>query len=855
MIIAGIEPVIGVENPVYNSVIQNQQIIFISDVIILVLLLAMLFILVKLFLQRKELKPIAFRKVILEVALPKEASHKSDEKYQNKENTAEQIALAENLFSVLGGQRAQKGFKAWLWGREDHFSLEIVLLRGLIYFYIAVPVYMKQFLEQHIAAQYPEALIKETEDYNIFSPQGKIKGCYLKFSREYFFPIKTYNKLAGDSLNAITNSLSKISPEDGAAIQIIARSAKKKWHYLGSRIAKEMHKGRKLSEARALSRPFTPSGIIYSLFSKPQTAKMQSPAQAASPMEQELIKGLEEKTSKAGLDTNIRIIVSAKTDNLAQTYLKNIVESFSQFNYYQYGNTFKISGERTSKIVRDFIYRNYLPQKRVLLNCEELASIYHLPSPFIETPNIRWLLAKTFPAPINAPEDGLVLGENIYRENVKKICIKTDDRRRHMYIIGMTGTGKSNLMSEMAKQDILAGNGLCIIDPHGNLIENVLPCIPESRAEDVIIFDPSDVERPVGLNMLEAENPEQVDFAIQEMIAIFYKLVTDPSMIGPMFEHNMRNAMLTLMADAENPGTIAEIPRIFTDPAFQKYKLAKVTDPMVWAFWEKEMAKTSDFHKSEMLGYLISKVGRFVENQMIRNIIGQPKSKMNFKDIIRKKRILLINLCKGKIGEMNSNLLGLIFVSKLQMAAFAGASLAEDERNDFYLYIDEFQNFITESISTILAEARKYRLNLILAHQYLGQLTGGSSVEGKTYGERIKDAIFGNVGTIVSFRIGVEDTETIAKQFAPNISEYDLMNMEKYNAYIRLLIDNQSSKTFNLRTYPPTVGDKNMAAKLKEMSRLKYGRHKKIVEQEIMQRSKLGESNSSIGQTALERTL
>lgn len=841
----------------FNFISANDYFFIVLDIVAIFFLIIVLIILIRLLLNRSALLPKAFRKVILQVALPKEASKKSDEKYQTPEGISEQIALAENLFSILGGQRVQRGFKVWLWGREDHFSLEIVFRQGLIYFYIAVPNYLRKFMEEHILAQYPEAGIIQIEDYNIFSPRGVVKGCYLKFSREYIFPIKTYKKLPGDSLNAITNTLSRIEPDDGAAIQIIARSAKKKWHRFGSRVAKEIHQGKKLSEALSLGRSFSLFKVLRFFSTKTEKQRQEERGEklGASPMEEELVKGIEEKTSKAGLDTNIRIITSAKTESIAQSYLDSIVESFSQFNYYQYGNTFKKEKERTKKIVKDFIYRNFVPSKNVLLNCEELASVFHFPSPFIETPNIFWLLAKSFPAPTNVPQQGLLLGENIYRGHSTKIYIKDDDRRRHVYIIGMTGTGKSVLLGEMAKQDIRAGRGVCVIDPHGNLIEDILPCIPKERFEDVIIFDPSDVERPIGLNMLEAETPEQMDFAIQEMIAIFYKLVTDPSMIGPMFEHNMRNAMLTLMADKEFPGTIAEIPRIFTDTEFQKYKLAKVTDPMVRAFWEKEMAKTSDFHKSEMLGYLISKVGRFIENSMMRNIIGQPKSGFNLRDIMDKKKILLVNLCKGKIGEVNSNLLGLILVSKLQMAAFARAELPEEQRGDFYLYLDEFQNFITESISTILAEARKYRLNLILAHQYLGQLVGGTSVEGKTYGERIRDAIFGNVGTIIAFRIGVEDTETIAKQFAPVVSEYDLMNIEKYNAYVRLLIDNQASRAFNMVTYPPSTGDPAIVVKLKEHSRQKYGRHKKIVEQEILERSKLGQAAENNLQPTVERSL
>ncbi|MDZ4221455.1 MAG: type IV secretory system conjugative DNA transfer family protein, partial [Patescibacteria group bacterium] len=376
------------------------------------------------------------------------------------------------------------------------------------------------------------------------------------------------------------------------------------------------------------------------------------------------------------------------------------------------------------------------------------------------TPNILWLSAKLAAAPVSMPQEGLVLGHNVYRGEDTVVRIKEGDRRRHVYIIGKSGSGKSALISNMARQDIAAGHGVCVVDPHGDLVDDVLANVPESRAEDVIYFDPSDMERPMGLNILEYSDDSQKDFAVQDMIRIFEKLFP-PEMIGPMFEHNMRNVMLTLMADKEHPGTIVDIPRMFTDPEFQKYKVSKLNDPNVKSFWEQEMAKTSDFHKSEMLGYLVSKVGRFVENEMLRNIIGQARSAFDFRDVMDNKKILLINLAKGKTGEVNSALLGLIIVSKLQMAAMTRAELPEDQRHDFYLYIDEFQNFVTDSIATILSEARKYRLDLIVSHQYVGQLV---DAKGNT---QIRDAVFGNVGTIISFKIGVEDAEMVAKEFAP----------------------------------------------------------------------------------------
>ena len=836
----------------------DQSYLFIAiDIIALVVLIIVLLVLIFILLRLKNFLPTALQKVVFLITLPKESAEIAEEK-ETIEQIRSQIALAESWFATMGGLRAQRGLKSWLWGRTDHFSLEIVLHDGLISFYLAAPHQLKDFVEQQLLAQYPEANITEIEDYNIFSPQSEIAAGYLKFSRSYIFPIKTYQTLNSDPLNAIASSLTKISKEDGAAIQIIARSAKKRWHRKGSRVAIKMQKGKTITEAMTEVGPlgYLKFFNIFSMKTPEQIAEQKTkPFRPLSPMEQELVKGLEQKSSRAGLECNIRIIVSSKDKITAQQCLSNIVDSFSQFNYYQYGNSFKMFKKAPEKLISDFIYRNFRPKERIILNTEELASVYHLPTPFLETPNIRWLLAKKLAPPPNLPPEGLLLGENVYRGVKTNVYLKTVDRRRHLYTIGMTGTGKSWLMANLAIQDIRNGKGVCVIDPNGSLVEDILPNIPKERLDEVIYFNPSDVERPIGLNMLEADLPEQQDFAIQEMIAIFYKLVTDPSMICPMFEHNMRNAMLTLMADKEYPGTITEIPRIFTDKEFQKYKLSKVTDPMVRSFWEQEMAKTSDFHKSEMLGYLISKVGRFVENSMMRNIIGQPKSGFNFRDVMDNQKILLVNLAKGTTGEVNSNLIGLIIVAKLQMAALMRTDIPEEQRKDFYLYIDEFQNFITDSIATILAEARKYKLNLILAHQYVGQLTEGSGVEGKSYGDKIKDAIFGNVGTLISFRIGVEDTEIIAKQMAPVVNEYDLMNVERFNAYVRLLVDNQPMKAFNIHTFPISSGDKLMVNDIKQFSRWKYGADRRKVEADIVERSRLGLKPADSIAPPLERTL
>lgn len=763
----------------------------------------------------------------------------------------EQIGVAEVLWSAIGGLKAQRGLGTWLNGRTDHLALELVAQGGLISFYVAIPKTLQAFVEQQIHAHYPHAILEEVGDYNIFSPRGTALAANIRLSRSWAFPIKTYKQFETDPLNAITNAMAKIPAGDGAALQLVVRSARKSWRQRGVKIASQMQQGKRLEEAAGLGGTMKVFNYLGDFVgSKPSKGGKHDdkPNQTykLSPLEEEMVKGIEQKASKAGLDVICRLVACAPTKPQAELYLNNVINSFAQFNIYQYGNRFTSHTPRNvSKFLTAFIHRTFDEQGYMVLNSEELASLYHFPLPTTETPNINWLLASRAPAPTNIPTEGLVLGVNTYRGEDTLIRIKTDDRRRHVYIIGKSGTGKSVLLQNMIVQDIQAGKGVAVVDPHGDLVEAVLANVPANRAEDVIVFDPADTERPMGLNMLEYRDENQKDFAVQEMISIFYKLFP-PEMVGPMFEHNMRNVMLTLMADKEYPGTIADIPRMFTDPAFQKYKVQKLEDPVVRAFWEKEMAKTSDFHKSEMLGYLISKVGRFVENEMMRNIIGQAQSGFDFRDVMDKGKILLVNLSKGKTGEVNSSLLGLIIVSKLQMAAMSRAELPEAQRNDFYLYIDEFQNFITDSISTILSEARKYRLNLIIAHQYIGQLSQNNDT-------KIRDAVLGTTGTMIAFKIGVEDAEIIAKEFTPVFSSYDLINIEQYNAYVKLLIDNATSRPFNMRTQPPLPANPELAARIKELSRLKYGRPRLEVQQNILQRTKLGEASTQTA-TVPERT-
>lgn len=696
-----------------------------------------------------------------------------------------------------------------------------------ISFYVAVPRSLDTGLEKYIQGVYPRAIVERVpQDYTVFEAGGTTAASYMKLSQPPFFPINTYNNLEKDPLSALTNTLNKIVPSEGAAVQMLIRPVASSWRALGNKIVEKIQQGKSVKEAITGAR----QSSFMKAFIEP-TAKKGEPIKEKN-IDHIGLDAIQSKIKKQAFETNIRLVASAQSAQRAEDILSHLEGAFGQFSLSSVNSLEpkRVIGKELKRFVFDFSFRNFVDKQINILNIEELASIYHFPSKFTETPYIK--AAKTMAAapPTDLPKEGTVLiGKAPFRGEVNNVYFASkNDRARHFYVVGQTGTGKSSLLREMIRQDILNGEGVAVIDPHGDLVESTLANIPKNRVEDVILFEPSDMERPVGLNMLEFDSPEQKDFVIQEMIAIFQKLFP-PEMIGPMFEHYMRNAMLAVGADKENPGTLVEIPRMFTDPAYMEEKLKKVTDKVVRDFWQKEWKQTTGSTRSDMLGYVVSKIGRFIENEMMRNIIGQTHSGFDLGKIMDEGKIFLANLSKGMTGEVNSSLLGLILVSKMQMAAMRRARIPEEQRKDFYLYIDEFQNFTTDSISTILSEARKYKLNLTLAHQYIPQLTN-----------EIKNAVVGNVGTIASFRVGPDDAEFLEKQFKPEFSKYDLVNLDNFNMILKMMINNKISSPFRIEIVLPKEGRKEMVEPIKKLSNMKYGRDRAEVEADIIKRSQFG---------------
>jgi hypothetical protein len=734
----------------------------------------------------------------------------------------DRIQPMEQIYSVFSAMK-EKGFWRIFEFGQPYIVWEIAYTGEEIHFYAAVPARYKEMLVRAVHSVSSEAVVEPVTDYNIFEA-GQSEGVsasYVMTARNSLLPIRTYRELEVDPLNEILTHFSKLAPGEKAVMQVLMRPTSKKFVKKALKVTKNMQKGMSFEKAFFMTKKIkliTPIDVLK-----------EKPNQTITPQDQDLIKAIESHATKPNFDVNIRLVASAPTQAQSDSILTNFTGAFNQLGS-QNMNYFSESKEKKREIIHEFSYRMFDEDRKITLSSEEITSIYHLPHANIKVPKVKWLKARSAPAPWGMNE-GPYMGWNEYRSQQTIVRIAREDRRRHVYVIGQTGTGKSTMLQEMIRQDVESGEGVAVIDPHGDLVEYTLSHIPQNRWKDVIVFDPADIERPIGVNMLEAYSIEEKDFVVQEMMSIFYKLFP-PETMGPMFEHNMRNAMLTLMADPNDPGTLAEIPRIFTDKEYMKQRVSKVTDPVVKSFWEKEMAQTSDFHKSEMLGYLISKLGRFIENTMMRNIIGQAKSGINFSEIMNKRKILLANLSKGKVGDVNANLLGLMIVGKLQLVAMQRAYMPENERVDFYLYLDEFQNFTTDSIATILSEARKYKLNMIMAHQFIAQLT-----------DKIKAAVFGNAGTLILFRVGVEDAEFIKPQLAPIFSARDLINLDNHNCYVKLMVHGQTSRPFNMKTYSPTAGNAETIKVVKNLSRMTYGKERELVEGEIMARAKLSNAN------------
>ena len=770
--------------------------------------------------------------VILQVLMPRDIPNAKDSQEEQRKDFREMIAVAEQMFAAIAGTY-RRGIMGWFAG-QPRFSFEIIAKDGKILFYVGMPRQLRSYVEKQIQGYYPDAHFEANDGFVIFAEGMSTVTTVLKQKKQYFLPIKTYKNTESEPLNGITNAMGKLGEHSRLSVQLLVEPRSERWRITSERAAKAVAEGKPLLTSTSFGGRilYGIGQILSSARSNGKDSSGQSNAHLyRTPIQDQQMKLMQEKASKVGMYAQVRLTALSQSRPEAEQMIKSIEQSFAEFTLGEGNGLETATIMNPNKLQAAIALREFYGAKS-LLNTEELATLFHFPNFHIETPNIQWLPSKIMPPPVNLPKEGIIVGKSVYRNVENMVRLKDDDRRRHMYMIGKTGVGKTTLFLNMIEQDIKAGKGVCYIDPNGDAIQDILKIIPKERAEDVIIFDPSDTSRPMGLNMLEWETQADKDFLVAEWLEIFYKLF-DPNrtgMVGPQFEHWGRNASLTVMS-IPGGGTLIDIPRLFTDDGFREYAVSFVTDPVVLAFWNQQMAKMADFHKSEMLNYFSSKFGRFMTNDLVRNVIGQPKSAFNIRNIMDEGKIFLVNLSKGKIGETNSFLMGMVLVSKMQVAAFNRADIPEADRRDFYLYVDEFQNFTTATFKTILSEARKYRLNLLITNQYIAQLP-----------EDIRDAVIGNAGSLISFRIGAQDAEFIAKEF-PNISENDLVNLTFANTYAKILIDGTPTKPFSMKTIKsPTPPDEIMAEAIRQLSRLRFGQSRKDVEAEFGRRMLLSKT-------------
>ncbi len=786
-------------------------------------------IVIKIFRKKEDYKR-TLNLTFLQITMPKKDSQ-NDEKNDTAKDFKEMVSVMEQLYSSLKSIHSRKIIKKIL--GQDFLSFEYIADKWNIYFFLVVPKNYKHLIEKQINWFYPDAIIEETTEINIFKDKKFHTGTYINTSKEFFFPIKTYQHLESDGINNITNAFSKLEDDESAAIQILLRPVDDDWQKDCSKASSSLMKWKK---AGFSLNPFKIIvGLINMFITSPEEENSQNNENETSALTQERAKTVDEKWDKTWFEVVIRVIAAGNNKQMVETELTNIISAFSQFSSPDFNKFSSTLYHSDSKLVQNYIYRYFRKPfylKKMILNTQEIASIYHFPQiKYNKTPEIKWQNFKIVKAPSDIPKEWMLLGHNIYRWVKKEIRLKTEDRFRHFYVIWQTGTGKSSIMQVMARQDLANGQGMAVIDPHGDLVKDLLPFIPRERADDVVIFDPSDLQRPMWLNLLEAHTQEEKDLVAMDSLNIMIKLFWS-EIFGPRIQDYFRNAVLTLM-DHPDGWAITDIVRLFTDTTFQKSYRWFVKNPIVKAWWDHTYESMWDREKAEIIPYFAAKFGGFITNSMIRNIIGQTKSSFDVFDIMQNKKILMVNLSKWVLWDINSELLGLILVSKIQMAAMRRQNIAKDDRSDFYMYIDEFQNYITPAIESILSEARKYRLGLVLAHQYLGQLEKSDALTKSNL--NLKQAIFGNVWSVMSYKIWPEDGEFLEKYYAPVFSNQDLVNMDKFKAVMKLAVDNQPTTPFSIIPVNPYLenGDMKLAKAYTELSRLKYGRDRNFVSKEI----------------------
>lgn len=715
---------------------------------------------------------------------------------ENKEETFEQLMI--NLHKAAAG---------------ESIGFEVISYNQHIYFFIRIPTYLHELIEGQLYAMYPDCEIEVKEDYTKFSKSLEgFASKSLSLTRSDLYPIRTFTEVEGDSLASIFSILSKAEENEQIWIQVLINPLRDNW---------------KLNFRRRWKMKFI---NIPNFFRIKDYFKLKSRKEIRAKDRQVW----EKKAEKRLFKTNIRLAYIAKTQAQAKQKLMALARGFSQFNTIEF-NAFKESKIENSKAFLKKYKNLEFDRKTYNFSSEEVASVYHHPNAD-EIPHIVHVLSRKAEPPRDLPKEGTqqelsFFGVTNYHNQKMKFGIKRNDRRRHLYVVGKSGTGKSKLLELLIKDDILSGQGTGVLDPHGDLVDSILKVIPKERAQDVILFDPSDMEYPIAFNPLETVAPEFRVRITLGFIEIFKKLFG--ANWTPRLEHVLRYTTLALL-DSENT-TILSILKMLSDKNYRQKIVSRIQDSVVKNFWVNEFASWSEKFDNEAITPLLNKVGQFVSTSLIRNIVGQPKNAINIREIMDGRKILLMKISKGYLGEENAQLIGAMIITKIQQAAMARSDTAEEERRDFYLYCDEFQYFATDTFAEILSEARKYHLNITMAHQYMGQMT-----------EIVRTTVFGNVGAMINFRVGAEDAAIMEQEYTPIFKVRDIINLGVQEIYMKMSVDGEMREAFSARTLKMEYPKENFAKEIIDQSREKYTRTREDVENDLKAWDEAGSAKEDI---------
>ena len=682
-----------------------------------------------------------------------------------------------------------------------------------IMFFVSCPVEYADTIKNQIRRVFERSQVMTVPDYTIFQKNGHSMLADVSLNDFFGLPIRTYKSLNTDSFAALIALFADSKEKDsGMALQIVLQRAPKSKTAEIKTVIKDLKKGKKLKHIRPKTFTDKLAGMMTSSGSKSKDSDNLNER-----MDDPETRLMSEKMQEQLYEANIRIGVCTPRKEKTELLFNNLRERFNQFTSPEH-NSFSFNRRNDKKMILNFTFRMRNGDTAATLSAEEITSIFHLPNKPIEVANLQWMKTKRVAAPTELSSEGLLLGDNVFHGQRAEVYMPEGDRMRHTYIVGQTGTGKTSLIKSMAYQDIQQGRGVCIIDPHGDLVNDMLAVVPEERLDDVIVFDPSDLEYPLALNMLEYDRsrPQEKTFIIDEILSIFYSLF-DRETMGPVFEQYMRNSLLLLMeGSVKEPSTLMDVPQVLTDTDFRADLLRHCKNEPVRRFWEEEAQKAGGEAALEnMAPYITSKFSNFVSNDYVRPIISQPYSSFSFRKVMDEGKLLFVKLPQGTIGTLNAGLLGMITTGKIALAAFSRDNVPDDRRRDFYLYIDEFQNFTSDSISKILSESRKYHLGMIIAHQYMEQVP-----------ENIRGAVLGNVGSTIAFRVGIKDAEVLERKFAPHFSTTELTETENYNCIISMLSNNKPVNPFTMQIRRAPEGSENVRENLMRYSALKYSNNK-----------------------------